>query len=149
MGNPPTGVEAAIVHQHVDAPPEQVYDAWMEPEIRRQWWCAGPGMHCDICEIDNRVGGRFRVNMKQDDKEHVAVGEFLELDRPRLIRSTWRWESWRASHSDSVLTVEFEPADGGTRVTLTHTDLPDDNAVREHTKGWTACLASLAGHVNG
>lgn len=142
-------VEAAVVVQHVNAPRARVYEAWMNPDVRKRWWCAGDGMVCDVCEIDPRVGGWFRVNMKSSEgKAYVAIGEFLELDPPRLIKSTWRWESWRNSHDDSVLTVAFEPADGGTTVTLTHERLPDANAVREHTEGWTYCLGSLAKNLN-
>ena len=43
----------------VRAPREKVFDAWVVPELRRQWWRSKPGALCTLCEIDARQGGRW------------------------------------------------------------------------------------------
>lgn len=137
----------------IAAPPHKVFDAWIDPAVRMQWWCASPQMTCDFCEIDARVGGRYRINMKgpgpgatspEDRKEYIACGTFEQIDRPRRLAFTWRWETWRESHVDSLVTLDFSPVAGGTRLTLTQTLLPDANAVKEHVQGWNGCLDCLA-----
>ena len=45
-----------------------------------------------IAESDGRVGGKFGLGFKMlDDSEHEAIGEYLELDRPRKLAMTWQW----------------------------------------------------------
>src|SRR4051812_25431123 len=108
-----------------DADPTDVFDAWIDPKVRMQWWSAGPGRVCDLCEIDARVGGRYRINMKDPDgsKEYIVGGEFLEIDRPRRLRFSWTWETTmhdQGASKDTIVAIDLTPVDGGTRLVLTH-----------------------------
>ena len=52
-----------IVTRIFEAPVEQVWKAWVEPEMVRQWW--GPtGFTCPLAEMDVRVGGVSLVCMR-------------------------------------------------------------------------------------
>ncbi len=128
----------------IQASPESVYNAWVDPELRKQWWCAAPGMICDLCEIDATVGGRYRINMRNEEgQDHIVIGAFTELTPHTRIAFTWRWESWRDNHEDALVTLDLSPSGDATQLTLTHTNLPDAHAAEEHGKGWTGCLETL------
>ena len=52
---------AVRVHRLIKAPRQRVYDAWIDPELRKQWWRATPEMGCDLCQIDAKVGGLIHL----------------------------------------------------------------------------------------
>ncbi len=62
-------------------------------------------------------------------------GKNLELQPGKRILQSWRGSSYKDSDGDSQIEVNFEPVDGGTRITLNHTNVPDDQA--SHEPGWT------------
>ena len=97
----------------IRAPREQVFEAWLDSEVRKQWWRATPEMHCPLAEIDPTPGGRYRMAMCKDENESVAFGEFVEIDRPERLVFTWSWE-----HD-----LDFG---GGSRVTVTLHDTTFD-----------------------
>jgi uncharacterized protein YndB with AHSA1/START domain len=130
------------------APRERVFEAGTSPEVLKDWWRAGPHWETPTAEVDLRPGGRYRLAMTDTDKgeTHVVVGEYREIQPPERLVYTWSWESnsdAMAGSDDSVVTVEFAEADGGTEVTLTHTGFADDNIRDLHAHGWEAVLASL------
>ncbi|MBM0255463.1 SRPBCC domain-containing protein [Micromonospora sp. 4G55] len=44
----------------IPAPPEEVYRAWLKPELLRRWLAPG-GLAVIRAEVEPRVGGRFRI----------------------------------------------------------------------------------------
>ena len=132
----------------IRAPRQKVYDAWIDPKVRKQWWCASPDMKPGECEIDATVGGSFRVCMVDPGgKGNAAVGEFLELDPPNRLKFTWTWEGNEQFGGDTVVTIELfdamfndEPA---TELLLTHERLNTPLERSDHTWGWLGCLRSL------
>jgi uncharacterized protein YndB with AHSA1/START domain len=67
-----------VVEQHVPAPPERVYAAWMSAENLAQWWW--PHIPDTVYEIDARVGGKYEI--RSDAVGIGAQGEYLELNPP-------------------------------------------------------------------
>ncbi len=59
----------------------------------------------------------------------------LELDRPRRIVQTWRTTEFPRSSPDSRLEILLEGANGGTRLTLVHTDIPEGDGDK-YRVGW-------------
>ena len=119
----------------IDASPERVFPYLVEPELLTTW----------IGEEtwnDPRPGGIFRLKF---NSENVVRGEFVEVDPPRRVVYTWGSEE-RESLPAGSTTVAFdlEPENGGTRVRLRHSDLPTENEVEQHTKGWDYFLPLLA-----
>jgi uncharacterized protein YndB with AHSA1/START domain len=54
-----------------DAPVEKVWQAWTDAETLKQWW--GPdNVSITECEIDLRVGGKFKIVMVAGE----AMGDF-------------------------------------------------------------------------
>ncbi|MCB0829991.1 MAG: SRPBCC family protein [Solirubrobacterales bacterium] len=65
-----------------DAPPEVIWDCFMDPELLKQW--LGPDrLEMRVDEFDARPGGKWSyVHIDSDGTEYRFFGEFVELDRP-------------------------------------------------------------------
>jgi len=77
-----------VIERTLNATPDQVFEAWVNPEILPKWW--GPrNMTTPECEIDARPGGIFRTLMRAaDGAEYPTSGSLLVVDRPtRLVYS--------------------------------------------------------------
>ncbi len=128
--------------RRLNASPEQVYAAWTEPKQLIRWF--GPENINAIthAETEVRVGGRFRVIMEDDKGElHNVSGVYQEVVPHTKLRFTWSWIT--TPERESVVTVTFAPAAGGTLLTLLHEQLFDEAARDGHTHGWTGSLVKL------
>jgi uncharacterized protein YndB with AHSA1/START domain len=135
----------------IPAPCGAVFDAWTNPEVLRRWWAANPGWDSPLAEVDLRVGGGYRLSMRDPETGdvHTVGGEYLEVSPPHRISYTWTWEGSdeSAASSGSVVTVDFEEHDGATRVVLVHTGFGDEIEPQKHAHGWNGCLDNLTARV--
>ncbi len=97
-------------------------------------------------ELDPRPGGQVRIDV---DGEHIAMGEFREVDPPHRVVMTWGWENNSAVPPGST-TVEITlTADGpGTILRLRHFGLPDETERRNHRAGWNQYTGKLAAKLS-
>jgi uncharacterized protein YndB with AHSA1/START domain len=117
--DPDSSLQATRV---IKAPREKVYDAFIVPELRKQWWASKPGYSCTICEIDARVGGDYRINMLTTEGEFFAARTFQELVRPEKQVFTWSWPTGEVK--ESLVTLLFKAIDDHTtELTLIHEKL--------------------------
>ena len=110
----------AIVLRRFDAPAERVFDAWFDP-VWLGRWMFGPGVRDERIvrlTLDARVGGTFSFTVNRAGNEIDHVGEYLELDRPRLLVFTWATRDSLPERSRVI--VEITPRDRGCEVKLTH-----------------------------
>lgn len=132
------------VHRDIAAPPDRVFDAWLDPEIARHFLFATPDGEMLTCEIDARVGGRGLI------VERRAAGEarhrilFEELVRPSRIVFLFAADP-AADGQRTRVTIEIVPTLTGSRVTLTHAMDPAWAAYGEQTcRGWAMILDTLS-----
>lgn len=128
------------VSRTIDAPIERVFDAWLDPEILRRFMTPDEDVTVPSATVDPVEGGAFEIIMQVGEKEIPHSGVYETIDRPRKLVFTWE-----SPHSidGSTVTVDFAPADGGTRVTLTQVGFSSGDSRDGHEKGWTAILAAL------
>ena len=111
------------VTRKFDASPHLVYRAWTEPELVRQWWTAKRGT-MTVCDIDLRVGGKWRYAMDAHHGSEVAFhGEYLEIVPDQRLVTTEIYEGAPgAPPATTEMTLTEE--DGVTTLTLlvTHGD---------------------------
>ena len=107
----PSDVELLITRTFA-APRARLFAAITQPEHVRNWY--GPSyLTITTCEIDLRVGGKWRyVLQAPDGSEHAFSGEYLELVPPeRLVCTEWYEAIPGAEH---VATVSLTEVDGKT-----------------------------------
>jgi len=139
-----TTAPALRLSRAIKADPETVFRAWTEPEHLNQW-SAPEGMDV-TAEVDLRVGGSYRLRMKNaDGEEYIAVGVYREIDPPRRLSYTWTWEHGEHEVGETLITVEFKDLGGSTEVHLTHELLPHEESRAAHEQGWESCLNRLEG----
>jgi uncharacterized protein YndB with AHSA1/START domain len=122
---------------------ERVFRAWTDPHAIMEWWIPNDGFSVPAAEIDLRVGGRYRVTMRNPDGEtfHLA-GTYREVAAPERLVYTWNWEGTSSDIGETLVTVEFRDLGTTTEVVLTHT-LPDVTQRDRHGVGWNGCLDRL------
>jgi uncharacterized protein YndB with AHSA1/START domain len=106
------------VRRVVPATPEKLYAAWTEPDQMRHWYAT-------VVEADVRVGGRYRIEMHEDDGVvNGFTGEYLVLEPPTRLSFTFAHHTLTPADriSDEIVSVEFhEVAPGRTEIVLTNT----------------------------
>lgn len=101
-----------------DAPRALVYEAMTKPEHVRRWWGnLGDGYTVSVCEIDLRVGGKWRFVNKHPSGEAEFYGEYKELDMPGRIVFTEIFAPF--PDSVSIVTSTLVEEGGKTRFTAT------------------------------
>jgi uncharacterized protein YndB with AHSA1/START domain len=114
--------ETILVTREFDAPKHLVYKAWTTPELVKRWWNAKRG-EVTVCEIDLRVGGRWRYVMVTPDGTEVAFhGEYREIVPNERIVSTEVFEGAPQEEGQpevgTVNTLTLIEVDGRTTVTI-------------------------------
>ncbi len=125
------------------APRERVFQAWTTPEEMKRWKAPGP-LTTPLAEVDLRVGGKYRIHMREPDgAEHRLIGVYREVDPPKRLVYTWSWED-SPDMGETLVTVEFLDRAGATEVVLTHELFPTDEVRNQHEHGWSGCFDKLA-----
>jgi len=105
------------VAHHFDAPPERVFDAWLDPDKTRYWFAPGLGEVLRV-EIHARVGGSFSIVQRRNGKEVDHRGEYITIDRPRQLAFTWGVP--QDSPDTARVVIDIVPAGLGSNLTLSH-----------------------------
>ena len=101
-----------------DAPRHLVFEAMTRPEHVKRWWgCLGDGYSVPVCEIDLRVGGRWRFVNRHPKGEAAFRGEYREVTPPGRVVFTEIFEDF--PDVESVVTAELSDEGGKTRLTAT------------------------------
>jgi uncharacterized protein YndB with AHSA1/START domain len=124
---------------------ERVFDAWFDP-VWLGRWMFGPSVRDERIvrlTLDARVGGKFSFVVNRAGTEIDHVGEYLEIDRPRLLVFTWGTRD--SLPATSRVIVEITPRDsGGCDVKLTHRMGGEWSAfVDQAADAWTKMLDAL------
>src|SRR6187200_3104070 len=78
-----------------DAPPRLVFEAMSKPEHIKRWWGnLGDGYSVPVCEVDLRVGGKWRFVNRHPKGDAAFRGEYLEIIRPARLVFTEIFEDY-------------------------------------------------------
>ena len=114
-----------VVTRTVNGPARLVFEAWTKPELFRRWWVPkSMGMSLRSCEMDVRVGGKYRLEFEPNGM--AFFGTYLEVTpHSRLV-----WTNEEGGEGGPVTTVTFEDKGGKTLLVL-HELHPSKEAVDE------------------
>lgn len=125
----------------IEAPPEVVYQYWVNPEYMCKWWGSK-------ATLEPRPGGTCRVEMEQGP---VMAGQYVELVPHERVVFTFGWEQNEPgtllAPGSTRVEVTLEPDGDATMLTLVHSDMPDSHA-DDHNNGWAHFLGVLAGNFS-
>jgi uncharacterized protein YndB with AHSA1/START domain len=100
-----------------DAPKHLVYDCLTKPELLKRWF--GPhGHNLVVCEIDLRVGGKWRFVIRDPQGNDMGMfGEWKELGYPDRIVHTESFDQFPGA--PAVITTSLTESGGKTTLTAT------------------------------
>ena len=143
--------EAATAHEItirrvLDAPREEVWDAWTQPDRLAAWW--GPrgwSTPPENVAIDLRPGGGLRVTSLSDEdgSEMTTVGTFSAVVEPeRLAFDEASEDAWHDGASSTVTFTDL--GDGRTEMVLRSTIHTTDEMRVQAEAGMTGAVDRLA-----
>src|ERR1041384_2571794 len=111
-----TSDREVVVTRTVNGPARIVFEAFTRPELFRRWWVPkSMGMKLLSCEMDARVGGKYRLEFDVGGAEPAAFfGTYVEVQP----NSRLAWTNEEGGEGASVTTVTFEEKGGKTLVVL-------------------------------
>ena len=130
-----TADRAVTVRRVLPAPPDIVYDEWLDPVGMLEWMCPRPARAVKI-SLEPSVGGPLRIDIEDSGSSLYVSGRFVELDRPRRLRFTWSCSAWADPSVQTLVTVTLEDHGADeTMMIIEHEQLPPEE-VDSHRHGW-------------
>ena len=140
----------------IPAAPHQVYRAWLDPDLLQRWLAPG-GLEVRRVEIDERVGGHYRVWQAASGSDVGGFDcELIELVPDQRIVFRWGFAGPARSDGpvfDSLLTITLRGTpDAATALTLVHERLDELSAAMPDVAGnvgpgWELVLEKLIAMV--
>ena len=112
-----------------DAPRSLVFDAWTQPELLQRWLGARGGWSFAVCEVDLKVGGRYRFVWRGPTGVEMGMGGvYREVVRPERLVATEKFDDpWYEGEASS--TTVFVEREG--RTTVINTVLYASREIRD------------------
>lgn len=114
----PSGEREIIMTRTFEASREQVFAAFTQPQLVKQWLCAR-GWELPVCRIDLQPGGETRYVWRNDSGAEMGLsGVFREISPPaRLVHTEIFDEDWTGGRT--LVTTAFDQTGEQTQVTMT------------------------------
>jgi Activator of Hsp90 ATPase homolog 1-like protein len=109
-----TGQLSMRIVRTLPSPPSAVFRSWTSPPLLKEWFHTGPEWSTPAAEVELRVGGHYRIAMRDAAVETLVVLQF----RPSLAGS-------------------------GTELELSHLGLLHEQMRDDHEAVWNICLDRL------
>ena len=109
------------IKTQIEAPIDLVFLAWLNSDMHSK-------MTGGKAEVSDQIGGSFTA------WEGYIWGKNLEIEPNKRIKQTWRTSEFSDEEEDSILELLFTEVDGGTEITLIHSNLPAHG--EQYKKGW-------------
>ena len=110
-----TSDREVVVTRTINGPARIVFEAFTKADLLRRWWVPkSMGMTLLSCEVDARVGGKYRLVFDADPEPVAFFGTYVEVQP----HSRLAWTNDEGGEGGSVTTVTFEENGGKTLVVL-------------------------------
>ena len=111
-----TSDREVVVTRTINGPARIVFEAFTKAELFKRWWVPkSMGMTLKSCEMDARVGGKYRLEFDVGGPEPAAFfGTYVEVKPYARLA----WTNEEGGEGGSVTTVTFEEKGGKTLLVL-------------------------------
>ncbi len=133
------------VSRTINAPAKAVFDAWLNPELLKQFMIPGDSMIVPSATTDPTVDGRFEIVMRNGDQDLPHSGTYTEITPHSRISFTWK-TPFSEDVSDVAITLATNG--GGTEITLHHSKFATEVSRDNHKGGWIKILDALESALN-
>ena len=124
------GDREIVITRAFDAPRKLVFDAFTRPELVKQWLLGPDDWSMPVCEIDLKVGGKYRYVWRRDkDGTEMGMGGvYREIVAPERVVATEKFDqSWYPGEAVGTLVLSEQ----GGKTTLTQTILYESRQARD------------------
>ena len=111
-----------IIAETIPANASEIYSAWLNSEGHAE-------MTGSPAQVDGKAGGKFTA------WDGYIFGTTLDVQPNQRIVQAWRTSEFPDNSPDSHIEILLEEVPGGTKVTLSHSDLPEDQ-IESYRQGW-------------
>lgn len=127
------GDEVLEIVRLFDAPRDLVFKLWSAPEHIVRWW--GPeGLYLSHCEMDFRVGGKWRFCMQLGtDRQHWIGGSYREISPPSRLVFTYTGDE---DGHETVVQLDFLARGDGTEMRFRQSAVPTVEIRESMRWGW-------------
>lgn len=107
-----------VVTRAFNAPRHLVFDCLGKAELVKRWLLGPPGWTMPVCEVDFRVGGKFRYVWRKDGHDMAMGGEFVAIDAPgRIVHEEVFDDDWTGGRTR--VTTDLLESGGKTTMVMT------------------------------
>jgi uncharacterized protein YndB with AHSA1/START domain len=101
------GDREVVISRDFNAPRDLVFEAMNKPEFIRQWLLGPPGWTMPVCDVDLRVGGKYRYVWRNADGTEMGMGGvFQEVNPPEKIVCTQLFDQdWTGGETVGTLVL--------------------------------------------
>jgi uncharacterized protein YndB with AHSA1/START domain len=132
------------ITREFDAPPEQVFDQWLNPK-HVSYWFAPDGYTVTSCDFRPDKGGSWEVVYASPSESCTERGSFLEVNPPkRLVFTLSQFGSEGVTASETIIVVTFEATANGTRMHFHQSGFETAQRRDDHVVGWGECFDKLS-----
>jgi uncharacterized protein YndB with AHSA1/START domain len=108
-----------VMTREFNASRGMVFDALTKPDLLQRWLLGPPGWTMPVCEIDLRVGGKYRYVWENADGRKMGMGgTFQEIVRPSRVVATEVYEDYWTG-GETLVTTELVETRGTTTLRMT------------------------------
>jgi len=108
-----------VMTREFNASRAMVFDALTKPDLLQRWLLGPPGWTMPVCDIDLRVGGKYRYVWRNADGREMGMGgTYKEMVRPSRLVATESYDDYWTG-GETLVTTELVETRGKTTVSTT------------------------------
>lgn len=107
-----------ILDYDIDADIASTYNAWVDIEIFKEWFCPS-GFTIAKAELTPKIGGHFTIHMKSPEGTiYPTKGEYILLQESVRIVYKDSWDDGRENNEPITTEIRFETLGTKTRINI-------------------------------
>lgn len=121
---------------------EHVFEAWTNSEHLATWFSPNPEVSVEA-NLDLQTGGAYSLSFGFA----TVRGTYKDISPYDKLVFTWQWDHEKHI-PEMLISLSFESIESGTKMTLIHSQLLNDEEISGHKEGWESNLANLEAFLN-